>query len=350
MLFNISFNQRQLLAVFPEADMSDGAIVAGIHSMLGATSSKIKRITVDEESYVRISKDHLLEELPMLQIKTSRALLIRLEKLIEKWIIKRTIAHNKSWYCGWEKRDSLRYQPSTNSVSHPEVQGWNEIHTSGVKSISPNHNTNINHNTISNISNDILHAAVPAHADVENIIENNTDSLEDIVLPKEKSCEQKEKVEEPPVPPVKPRDMWVKEIEKRNQDMKLYKLKLRAYEQKKNKPVTEKPQPVQQQHKVEDINVPKKKTPDADAMAIRTIMDKRFGSRDPWPADKKRFASSAVAKNLRKHPDVKAGKLTAWELFNTIIGKAVKDKYRQKALINLLTFNNNINKLTALFY
>ena len=121
---------------------------------------------------------------------------------------------------------------------------------------------------------------MPAHDDLDSYEEVLTPEEHVALnssLPKEKSCEQKEKVEQPQAP-VLSANPSPKQIEIYNQQMKMFKLKMRAYEEKKSKPEksTTIPQTKANSSDVVDINVPKQKTPDKDAAAIRAVMDRRF--------------------------------------------------------------------------
>jgi len=158
MKYNIYINQKSLAELSEKTgvkiDLIDWALISWIKDF--HNEPKIKKIQIDWKQYFWLAYKHILNDMPLLWLKTKWAISDRLKKLCNLWLLEKYF--DLEWwsltyfYCTQEFYNLERVNVWTVGGSVRKLEGLG-FKTGGGSVWKPyNHNTN-NHNTINNTNN-----------------------------------------------------------------------------------------------------------------------------------------------------------------------------------------------------
>lgn len=147
MKYSIKINQKAIVDNGFDLDVIDWAILNYIEDF--SKSSKLRKTIIEWVEYFRIQYEHMIEEMPMLWIKSKQSLWRRVNKLVNCWILEKTILNwNSTYFRFWENYDLLI---SDTPVGNKETDAAglkspravdSKVQPAGLKSPSIKHSTN----------------------------------------------------------------------------------------------------------------------------------------------------------------------------------------------------------------
>lgn len=110
MKYNIFINQLMAIEIAPKLDIIDWAIFDYIKSLVVSNNKKLKFIIVEDERYIWVNYNHLLEEMPMMQINQKASITTRLQKLKKEQLIKTIAIKGNVYITMGEKAVYMEFQ------------------------------------------------------------------------------------------------------------------------------------------------------------------------------------------------------------------------------------------------